>query len=431
MNVNPNDIFSFELLDFKNANLTKANFNEAKLYFVDFDSAILDDATFQNSRLRQCFFIDSSLKRVNFSDSHIIGTRFTAANLSNTKFKYSDLQTCNFFKANAHKANFQNADLRSTFCDEAIFAEANLSNAKLQRASMSETVIEGAIIKGTNFSGSRLLSQQQIDLAHGDENTVLLRRMKRPEHWGQPDEYNHKQIPAPVKFIETEEKVDVDTPTSPDKEYSQEYKESLFFALRTHCEDFANNLTTCNVSIDTVKRAETLAAILQTDFDTYNAVLMGGKFRSFFNLIKTQWDALTDGIQFDFKELERNHLALEDMFVEAREYKRNSARAGLPDEGIPMELEEIIRSTIESKQARKLLTQAAQDKLTELGEESISNDPATIKERAMGLLTSFTNLSRVLESIVSKGSSIAESANQILLNSHKVLEWINTIIDKF
>lgn len=421
----------FFLSTFYNLDLSYSIFDRATLKWPTFSKCNLDNTSFKNTIFDSCSFRKCSLKEIDFKATKHLSIDAVRSDFSKSSFQnkniHSIFEECIFQNANLNNTSFDFSNLSK--CD---FSNANLEGATFYRAEMNGVILLGANIKNANFAYSKLLSQEQIDLAHGNDETVLLSRMKRPKHWSEEEKETKKvQIPAPIHFVEAAKKVDVDTPSNPDQEYSDDYKKSVFGAFQVHVKDFSIHIAECNVSNDTIKRAKLLSDTLAIPFDEYNAVLIGGKFRSFANLVKIQWDAISDGLQFDFKELEKNHLALEDMYSEARDYRRNSARASLPDEGIPIELEEIIRETLQSKNARKLLSKAAQDKLSEVGEEAVSNDPATLKERAMGILTTYTNLSRVLENIVAKGSSLAESANQILVNSQKVLEWISTILDKF
>ena len=67
-------------------------------------------------------------------------------------------------------------------------SKANLSVAKLSGAILSKANLNGANLNGADLSGADLstameLTQEQIDQAHGDEDTMLPEGFEMPKHW--------------------------------------------------------------------------------------------------------------------------------------------------------------------------------------------------------------------------------------------------------
>lgn len=128
--------------------LEGANLFEVDLEYCELKHAIIEDADLSSSFLGFSNFGNATLKNANVSHTQCICTDFEDANLGNANFEYADLQ----------QAYFRNADLKGT----------NFRLASLVAADLSDT---------------ENLTQQQIELAFGDAETILPDNLKRPSHW--------------------------------------------------------------------------------------------------------------------------------------------------------------------------------------------------------------------------------------------------------
>ena len=101
-------------------------------------------------------------------------------------------------RADFTEANFSGAILAKTELSRAILAKAILDGADFSRAELARTVFKGARLVGTNFynaytylahfegtdlSQAKGLVQEQINVACGDDQTVLPANLTRPTHW--------------------------------------------------------------------------------------------------------------------------------------------------------------------------------------------------------------------------------------------------------
>src|SRR5215217_3193907 len=93
-------------------------------------------------------------------------------------------------KANLPGANLSGANLSGATLSRANFSGANLSGAKFQSATLNigtrltSADLRGADLRGANFLGIVDLSQEQLELAIGDENTRLPDHITPPASWG-------------------------------------------------------------------------------------------------------------------------------------------------------------------------------------------------------------------------------------------------------
>jgi hypothetical protein len=113
-------------------------------------------------------------------------------NLQGSLFQGANLFGANLFGANLQKAILEEANLQGVILEGAILREAILQKATffgaypqgavLQRASLEEADFQGANLRGAFLEGAHL-TQEQVDLAVGDENTKLPEGLERPKAW--------------------------------------------------------------------------------------------------------------------------------------------------------------------------------------------------------------------------------------------------------
>ena len=64
----------------------------------------------------------------------------------------------------------------------------DLSKASLAGAALARADLEGANLEGARLPGVRNLTQEQLDVANGDDQTVLPAGLTRPAHWSKAQE---------------------------------------------------------------------------------------------------------------------------------------------------------------------------------------------------------------------------------------------------
>lgn len=445
----------FSKHDLTNANLTNIrfyrchfvgeNFSEAEIEGSSFYECNLDDQIFQFHMLGSSSFVDCSMRRSNIQNLDrkrgflLNRTRFINCDLEGSSLQSLDLRRSQFQNCNLKGVNFEKSNLESLNLDNANLSNANLKDVNFFRASLRNVNLTDATLNGADFTSSRYLSQEVIETAYGDQNTKLIGRLRYPNHWNKDASpvtiYPRPQIPAPVHFHETEDKVDVSPPSQPAKEYDPRYKNSVFESFKSLTQDFAQDIQHCNISYQIRSRTEKFASAIEIELEQLEIILISNKFRSLLRLLKSEFDSLSAPLQFDLAQLENNFSVLEDMFPEARLYKKNSKSTHIPEGGIPSELQKIVESALASEEAQELLTSNAKERMKELEEEASSNDPDTIKDRAMGIITSFTNLMRVLENMIDKANNGVEHSKQLALKAKSIhtkaqsfITWANEIL---
>ena len=124
-------------------------------------------------------------------------------NLSTTDLRGADLEGAHLEEAILIRTRLEGAYLGNAYLEGAYLMgaylkganlmgahleDADLMGAHLEDADLKGAHLEGAYFKGANFMGAhleraKLLTQEQIDSAFGDENTTLPEGLKRPAHW--------------------------------------------------------------------------------------------------------------------------------------------------------------------------------------------------------------------------------------------------------
>ncbi len=156
----------FELVDFRDANLTAANLIGAR-FSGNFTGAILRDADFSHCELLTCDFTGARMERVNLSNvSYCVHCIFSNADMSSANLAnlYIDegnideeyhwhnvnLSGANLTGANLPRQSFRNANLTG-----AVFRNANLSHSDLSHADLMDTDFTEADLTEVNFDGAK------------------------------------------------------------------------------------------------------------------------------------------------------------------------------------------------------------------------------------------------------------------------------------
>jgi hypothetical protein len=115
----------------------------------------------------------ANLEGANFQDTNLIDAHLNGANLDGAYLNGAVLEGAFLKRANLEDANLKGANL-----DSAYLVRANLQGAFLERADLREATLDGA-----NLAKAINLTQRQVDLAHGDQDTNLPPGIIKPESW--------------------------------------------------------------------------------------------------------------------------------------------------------------------------------------------------------------------------------------------------------
>jgi uncharacterized protein YjbI with pentapeptide repeats len=176
--------------DLRRANLFRTNFRGAILYRASLQEANIEGGIFYDAKLRgavlwnavlyQSLFDGADLTGVKFRGADLRAANFTDGILDNADFKYADLERARFPNGSLYRANFDNTNLV-----DAYFGDVDLSGVTFQSAFL----VSADLRRVSN------LSQEQLNSAFGDADTVLPNKCSsrgralldcvRPSHWSE------------------------------------------------------------------------------------------------------------------------------------------------------------------------------------------------------------------------------------------------------
>ena len=176
-----------------------SDLGDAKLMGADFTTTDLKDANLLGANLEKAKLARASLagataKGVRFARVEAYRTDFSGISADDASFESAELQRSNFANAKLNNVNFTKADLgRSHFEGAEVggsrFSLTNLARADFRGARFSAPAdFDRAFffltrVEGVDLSAATSLSQWQLDMACGDDKTVLPPGLKKPAPW--------------------------------------------------------------------------------------------------------------------------------------------------------------------------------------------------------------------------------------------------------
>lgn len=176
-----------------------SDFQDAKLFGTDFTATDLRNTNLAGANLEKAKLVRASLagakaKATRFARVEAYRTDFSNLDAEGASFESGELQRSNFRKAKLSKANFTKSDLGRSQFDGADLAHNRFSLANVSRADFRGANISGPIdfdraffflarIEGVDLSAATGLSQWQVDMACGDDKTVLPAGLTKPAQW--------------------------------------------------------------------------------------------------------------------------------------------------------------------------------------------------------------------------------------------------------
>lgn len=160
--------------DIRNSNFSNANLNKTNLMRATMAGSTAVGANFESVQSY----------RTSFKNSDFTNASFAKAELQRADFSGSNLSMVSFFKADLGRANFDNAILKDNN-----FERANLSRVDFSKAKMSgEFNVANAFLLQTNIEDRDMsktigLVQWQVDMACGNDKTILPKGLVRPDSW--------------------------------------------------------------------------------------------------------------------------------------------------------------------------------------------------------------------------------------------------------
>lgn len=158
--------------------LDGANFSGASLVKTDLSRSSATRAYFENSDLTKAIGY-----RANFDGATLISSRLMKSEFSRATFRQANIVDVHWSRSELGRADFESARLQNVN-----FMFSNLSRARFGGATLDNVVFFGAYTYLTHFEDTdlgavRQLSQQQLDIACGNEKTRLPPGLSRPDTW--------------------------------------------------------------------------------------------------------------------------------------------------------------------------------------------------------------------------------------------------------
>jgi uncharacterized protein YjbI with pentapeptide repeats len=182
-------------------NLIMDNFNFSGSNFTRADLSASD---LRNSNFQKAIFFKTNLARASLAGSDAEGANFEGVVASRTDFSNGNYKNTNFLKAEIGRSNFSNSNLENANMSKADFSRVNFFNSNLKGVNLAFSNIsranftsinidenfslEGAYmfltrIEGLDLSASKSLKQWQINMACGNEKTILPEGLSAPDTW--------------------------------------------------------------------------------------------------------------------------------------------------------------------------------------------------------------------------------------------------------
>jgi len=159
---------SVNWINCRKRNLIMDNFNFSGANFTRSDLSASD---LRNSNLKNTIFVKTNLVRASLSGSDAENANFEGVIASRTDFSKVNFKNANFLKAEVSRSNLSFTDISRT----------NLTNISIDE----NFTLEGSYmfltrIEGVDLSSLKTLKQWQIDMACGNEATILPQGISNP-----------------------------------------------------------------------------------------------------------------------------------------------------------------------------------------------------------------------------------------------------------
>lgn len=165
------------------ARLDGASLLGANLEGADLSEAWLEGAYLTGARLDEAYLWETRLEGADLLGAHLNGAFLAGARLERSNLWGAQLVGAHLRHARLDEAHLRGAHMEGTLLWEARLRKANLREARLMGASLFGATLEGANLTGARLDGTDLrgadlrqsegLTQEQLNGAIGDENTIL------------------------------------------------------------------------------------------------------------------------------------------------------------------------------------------------------------------------------------------------------------------
>ncbi|MBI5578753.1 MAG: pentapeptide repeat-containing protein [Deltaproteobacteria bacterium] len=150
------------------AQAEKTIFNESVFYRMELTRLYAPHAEFRNANFIGANLNQCDLGSANFEKAKLSWASLKGSMLANTVMKDAEMIDTDLSEAVLESANLENANLSG-----AVLKGAALNRARFSEANLTGAVFEGAVLIGADLGRARNLTQEQLDIACGDKDTIL------------------------------------------------------------------------------------------------------------------------------------------------------------------------------------------------------------------------------------------------------------------
>ena len=174
--------------DLSNGRFQRTNLSATDLAEANLSGAFLEGANLMRARLRGADLTGADLTKVqgarsDFREANLSGAILVKAEMSRADLSGADLTNANLSKSELERTILTNATLRGANLQFADLARTDFRGADLSGADLRGAYSLLTRLQGTDLSQTLGLTQDQLEIACGDEDTRLPEGLQRPESW--------------------------------------------------------------------------------------------------------------------------------------------------------------------------------------------------------------------------------------------------------
>ena len=174
--------------DLSEAILKRTNLSSTDLAGANLAGATLAEANIDRARLQDADLTDSDLRKVqgsraNFREANLAGARLTKSELLRANFSGANLEGTDLSKAELGRANFTDSDLDGANLSFSNIARATFKDSELEDVEFTRAYTYLTRFEGVDLTSTTGLSQVQLELACGNDETQLPEGLEMPANW--------------------------------------------------------------------------------------------------------------------------------------------------------------------------------------------------------------------------------------------------------
>jgi uncharacterized protein YjbI with pentapeptide repeats len=170
ISVSGSDLAKMNLKPFQlaGAKAEKTNFNDSVFFDDDLTGIYAPHAQFKNANFAHAKLDRSDLGSADFEKAILSWSKMRGSRLTGTVMEKAQMIETDLTEAVLINANLENANL-----SHAIFKEAYLERVSFSEADLTGAIFEKARLVGADLGRAKNLTQEQLNMACGDKDTIV------------------------------------------------------------------------------------------------------------------------------------------------------------------------------------------------------------------------------------------------------------------